>query len=747
MDAMNMMNMANMVNTINTVNAMNPVCRKENVFEGMHYRISVITEGLLRLEYSDDGTFEDRATQTVWNRKFPAAEFAAERGCKKLRITTRRLRLEYDEKRFSPEGLSITVTGDDRFPGREYDVWHFGEAAEDLGGTARTLDGADGPCPLGHGVISRKGYALLDDSHSLAVTEDGWVEPRREGICDLYFWGYGHDYKRCLQDFQNLCGNTPMLPRFALGNWWSRFYAYTEKSYRALMERFAGEQLPFSVAVIDMDWHLVDIDPEYGSGWTGYTWNRELFPDPSRFLQWLHDRGMRVTLNVHPADGVRAFEEHYPEMAQALGIDPETKTAIPFDPGSRKFMDAYLTKLHHPMEREGVDFWWVDWQQGTDSRMEGLDPLWMLNHLHFLDSGREGKRPITFSRYAGPGSHRYPIGFSGDTIISWKSLDFQPYFTATAGNIGYNWWSHDIGGHIFAAENDICRQEELTADEERGAGTEEELGELLVRWLQFGVFSPINRLHSSKGLSYHKEPWFYDEEKRKIMGEFLRLRHQLVPYLYTMNARCHRTGEPLIQPMYYSHPEQEEAYQVPNQYWFGTELLAAPVTRPVNPSTHMAETDMWLPEGIWFDFFTGEIFEGGKRVQMHRGIRSLPVLAKAGAIIPMTEEIFGADFLKNPGKLILRVYDGSDGAFRLYEDDNETQDYLDGVCAMTEIVWKHEKKELHILPVQGDRRLVPEQRDYEIEWYIPADNGAACIKRFSLHEVSAGLGITVVLEG
>lgn len=199
MDAMNMMNMANtakMVNTINTVNAMNPVCRKENVFEGMHYRISVITEGLLRLEYSDDGTFEDRATQTVGNRKFPAAEFVAERGCKKLRITTRRLRLEYDEKRFSPEGLSITVTGDDRFPGREYGLWHFGEAAEDLGGTARTLDGADGPCPLGHGVISRKGYELLDDSHSLAVTEDGWVEPRREGICDLYFWGYGHDYKR-----------------------------------------------------------------------------------------------------------------------------------------------------------------------------------------------------------------------------------------------------------------------------------------------------------------------------------------------------------------------------------------------------------------------------------------------------------------------------------------------------------------------------------------------------------------------
>lgn len=186
MDAMNMMNMANMVNTINTintVNAMNPVCRKENVFEGMHYRISVITEGLLRLEYSDDGTFEDRATQTVWNRKFPAAEFAAERGCKKLRITTRRLRLEYDEKRFSPEGLSITVTGDDRFPGREYDVWHFGEAAEDLGGTARTLDGADGRARWGMASFPGRGMrclmtAILWQSQKMA----GWNRAGRASV-------------------------------------------------------------------------------------------------------------------------------------------------------------------------------------------------------------------------------------------------------------------------------------------------------------------------------------------------------------------------------------------------------------------------------------------------------------------------------------------------------------------------------------------------------------------------------------
>ncbi len=704
------------------------ICMEENRIEGTHYRISVLTDGLIRLEYSEDGQFEDRPTQVVWNRDFPAAEFETERSTGAVRITTRRICLKYNGKSFSPEGLSITVTGDDRFPYREYGIWYFGETPEDLGGTARTLDGADGPCPLGYGILSREGYAILDDSRSLVITKDGWVEPRKKGICDLYFWGYGHDYRKCLRDFQYLCGSTPMLPRFALGNWWSRFYAYTEKSYQDLMKRFEKEELPFSVAVIDMDWHLVEIDPEYGSGWTGYTWNRELFPDPPRFLKWLHDRGMRVTLNVHPADGVRAFEDCYPEMAGAMGIDPETKEAIPFDPGSRKFMDAYLKVLHHPMERDGVDFWWIDWQQGTDSQMEGLDPLWMLNHIHFLDSGRDGKRPITFSRYAGPGSHRYPIGFSGDTIISWKSLEFQPYFTATAGNIGYSWWSHDIGGHMFA-ETGRCGDQ----------------GELLVRWMQFGVFSPINRLHSSKGMSYHKEPWFYDKKIQEVMGNCLRLRHRLIPYLYTMNARCHQTGEPMIQPMYYSHPEQEESYQALNQYWFGTELLVAPVTCPSDPHTHMAEVRMWLPEGIWTDFFTGQVYKGTQWVQMHRDIRSIPVLAKAGAIIPMTDEIFGSGFLKNPRKLILRIYDGADGIFRLYEDDNETQDYLSGVYAITEIAWNHKKKELRISPSQGAVQLVPEKREYEIEWYALAKNGVVRGTRICLDEVDAVEGAVVIL--
>jgi alpha-glucosidase (family GH31 glycosyl hydrolase) len=158
-------------------------------------------------------------------------------------------------------------------------------------------------------------------------------------------------------------------------------------------------------------------------------WNKELFPDHVAFLKDLRDRKLKTTLNTHPADGVRAFEKPYEAMCKALGRDsskgvvrpkplplarcPTDNQPIPFECADKKFFDEYLKLLHHPLEDEGVDFWWLDWQQGPHSEIKGVDPLWVLNHYHFLDSGRKGDRRFTFSRYAGPGSHRYPIGFSG----------------------------------------------------------------------------------------------------------------------------------------------------------------------------------------------------------------------------------------------------------------------------------------------------------------------------------------------
>ena len=665
------------------------------IIQGEKYRFTVLTEEMIRLEYCEDGQFEDRATQCVIDRKFKVPEYQVIENEESLEIITDKIHLVYNKQKFTDYGLSVQVRGNISV---YHSIWHFGEEATDLRGTARTLDEADGAIELEHGIISRFGYGILDDSRSLVITEDGWVEPRKEDCIDIYFLGYGHEYEHCLKDYYHLTGKTPLLPRYALGNWWSRFYRYNDQEYKALMTRFEKEEIPFSVSVIDMDWHLVDIDPKYGSGWTGYTWNKELFPDPKEFMTWLHDHGLKVTLNVHPAGGVQAHEEKYKEMAEAMGRDWEKEEPVNFDVTDQKFLKAYFEYFHHPSEEEGVDFWWLDWQQGGLSKIPGLDPLWMLNHYHYLDSGRRGKRRLTFSRYAGMGSHRYPVGFSGDTIISWESLAFQPYFTANASNVGYGWWSHDIGGHMKG-----YRDEELST-----------------RWIQFGVFSPIMRLHSSNSAFTGKEPWNYNAVSENIMKRYLKLRHEMIPYLYTMNYHASHDGQPLIRPMYYLEPEQPEAYEVPNEYYFGTELVVCPITEPTDKAAGTACVKAWIPEGKWYDIFSGLKYDGGRMLELYRSLEDIPVLAKEGAIIPLTDLTEYTNSVENPKELAVKIVPGKKNAFILMEDTGDTCEDKEENWAQTKLEWINEN-EFIIHPANGNLDVIPKRRTWKMEFYGIAD--------------------------
>lgn len=665
------------------------------IIQGEKYRFTVLTEEMIRLEYCEDGQFEDRATQCVIDRKFKVPEYQVIENEESLEIITDKIHLVYNKQKFTDYGLSVQVRGNISV---YHSIWHFGEETTDLRGTARTLDEADGAIELEHGIISRFGYGILDDSRSLVITEDGWVEPRKEDCIDIYFLGYGHEYEHCLKDYYHLTGKTPLLPRYALGNWWSRFYRYNDQEYKALMTRFEKEEIPFSVSVIDMDWHLVDIDPKYGSGWTGYTWNKELFPDPKEFMTWLHDHGLKVTLNVHPAGGVQAHEEKYKEMAEAMGRDWEKEEPVNFDVTDQKFLKAYFEYLHHPNEEEGVDFWWLDWQQGGLSKIPGLDPLWMLNHYHYLDSGRRGKRRLTFSRYAGMGSHRYPVGFSGDTIISWESLAFQPYFTANASNVGYGWWSHDIGGHMKG-----YRDEELST-----------------RWIQFGVFSPIMRLHSSNSAFTGKEPWNYNAVSENIMKRYLKLRHEMIPYLYTMNYHASHDGQPLIRPMYYLEPEQPEAYEVPNEYYFGTELVVCPITEPTDKAAGTACVKAWIPEGKWYDIFSGLKYDGGRMLELYRSLEDIPVLAKEGAIIPLTDLTEYTNSVENPKELAVKIVPGKKNAFILMEDTGDTCEDKEENWAQTKLEWINEN-EFIIHPANGNLDVIPKRRTWKMEFYGIAD--------------------------
>lgn len=691
-----------------------PIANDANIVKGKKYRFTILTPALIRMEYDQKGIFEDRASQSIFYRNFKAVDYVIHETETSLIIETEKLILNYlKDKEFAVDTLSI------RLKEEPASVWNYSEDFEELGGTASTLDGINGSIALGVGVCSRNGFSIIDDTNRMVLDDDGWVNVRRENTVDTYFFGYGFRYLDAIKDYYRLTGTPVMLPAYALGNWWSRYYKYTQESYIALMEKFKAEDIPFSVAVVDMDWHVVDtpegVDtwaPYSGAGWTGYSWNRELFPNYKGFLKYLSDNNLKTALNLHPADGCRWHEDMYEEMCKASGVKPETKEKIPFDILSPKAMANYFDILLHPYEEAGVNFWWMDWQQGTSygwihepntdgnlqDEREVLNPLWMLNHLHILDIQRHGKRPMYFSRFDGPGSHRYSIGFSGDTHITWESLAFQPYFTATASNIGYCWWSHDIGGHMCGYRDD----------------------ELVTRWIQLGVFSPINRLHCGNDVFNGKEPWDYTAEFEPIMKKYLRMRAELFPYLYTMNYRTYYDLEPLIWPMYYTHPKCSAAYEAKNQFWFGSELMVAPITQPRDKSDRLGGVNVWFPKGLWFDFFDGTVYHSakGRNLDVFREIQDYPVFAKAGAIVPQTVLESHSNKVEASNELTVTVFPGADNTFVLYEDEGEYYRFEKDEYVKTEMHLDYTDKKaiFSIHPAVGARTLIPSVRKWNIKF-------------------------------
>ena len=290
-----------------------PLASEQAIVKGEKYRFTLLADGLVRYEWAPDGQFEDRASTFAVNRNLPVPTFRLEESTDGLEITTDKYRLTYDKKAFSPSGLNVQVLG--KLTDHE-SFWRYGMQCSDLGGTVRTLDCVDGRVGLEPGVLSWSGFSVIDDSNTMLFDGD-WVSPRKSGPdrVDGYMFAFGHDYKGAMKAFYALSGDQPLLPRWALGNWWSRYYSYTADEYLNLMDRFRSEGLPFSVGVLDMGWHWVEHEKVIGSGWTGYSWNKDLFPDPPAFLTEMKKRGLKITPNVHPAEGIQPHEDAYVEVS------------------------------------------------------------------------------------------------------------------------------------------------------------------------------------------------------------------------------------------------------------------------------------------------------------------------------------------------------------------------------------------------------------------------------------------------
>ncbi|KAL9050648.1 MAG: hypothetical protein Q9162_006507 [Coniocarpon cinnabarinum] len=676
------------------------------------YRFTVLTEGLLRYEYAADGTFEDRPSFFAVNREQPVPEFRVIESEENLEIITKYYHLYYNKQEFSSRGLRVQVLGGATVSNS---FWRYGfhHEAEHyrLGGTTRTLDRIDGRMELGEGVINQNGYADIDDSDSMLFTDDGFVTARRPADggprIDGYLFAFGLDYKAAIKALYKVSGSQPLLPRWSLSNWWSRWAPYTDQDYLELMDRFRDNGIPLSVCVLDMDWHWVNepfVKAAGVSGWTGYSWNTKLLREPKKFLAQMRDKGLRLPACDHPADGVQFYEDVYEEVCKALGVDASTKDPIPFDITHREYVRVYFDIVLKKLYDDGLDFIWQDWQQGPVSALPGVDPIQPLNHFHYhaMQQPDHSRRPFIFSRYAGPGAHRYPVGFSGDAQITWASLQFQPEFTATASNIGFGYWSNDIGGHIFGERDN----------------------ELAVRWIQLGVLSPINRLHSSINPWINKEPWSYPTETFQAQAAALRLRFQLVPYLYSMVVRATRDDEPLVQPLYWSHPRRIEAYQNKNTFHFGSELLVLPLTTPREQHTKRSSINAFLPPcrgGRYIDIFSGIVYDADRSLTVHRRLDEVAVLAPQGSIIPLAAPVdekkatFGTPI---PDHLHIKVVAGSSGEFHLYEDNGNGDDLAHVNLITTAMKLDNDALRFVICPASGKdiHSVLPEKRTWSIEF-------------------------------
>ncbi|MCI2081758.1 MAG: glycoside hydrolase family 31 protein [Bacteroidales bacterium] len=654
------------------------------VMAGKDVRFTILTAGTIRMEWAPDGKFIDNSSFVAVDRHLPVPEYRVRRFGKRLAITTSRMEVTYivGSGKFTNKNLKIVSAKG--LSGASFE-WKPGMKQKDnLKGTYRTLDGYDGnmrdgkEMPIEDGLVARDGWTLIDDSNSLLFDGAGdwsWVTTREDvrgdsddkGAQDWYFMAYGDDYKQALGDFSKFAGKVPLPPRFAFGYWWSRYWSYSDTEVRDVINNFKRFDVPLDVMVIDMDWHPTYYQAgkdEFGQrlGWTGWSWNLGLFPDPDALLEWMGDNHIKTTLNLHPASGFAPWEDKYAEMAKAMDFDTTGGRYIPWQGSNKKFIKNFFDIEIHPLEKAGVDFWWLDWQQWLyDKQVKGLSNTWWLNYVFFTEKEHHGHtRPMLYHRWGGLGNHRYQIGFSGDAVIDWPSLDFQPYFTACASNVLYGYWSHDIGGHYF-----------------RGVKNKKLNPEMYARWMQFGTFSPIFRTHSSKDANIKKEIWNFRGDYYDALYGAIRLRYELVPYIYTTAREFYDTGIALCRPMYYDYPDKETAYDVKDEYMFGDDMLIMPITAPMDSARGLSEVSVWLPEGNdWYEWQTGTMLKGGRTVERSFAINEYPVYVKAGAIIPMYDKTVN-NLENEPANIVVAVFPGATGEGSLYEDAGDDKDYAD----------------------------------------------------------------------
>lgn len=636
------------------------ISNKESCIIGNKYRITILTPRLARLEYTPSGKFIDDPTALVINRTFPKTPYGITESETLIQIDTGIFTITYvKDRNFKAGNFGSNLKAVINNTTIEWQM--NSPQVKNLRGINYSIDSIKDKIILDTGLYSLDGYAIVKDNTPILTENDIFI-PREEGSKDIYLFMYNKDFDGCLNDYFTLTGYPNLIPRYALGAWWYKNDNYTSKDIISLVDRFNKDNIPISIFLL-------------GDSWRG---NNNYIPsiDLKNVSNYLTQKNIKLGVTINPNLEITKGTNEYNLISNYTNEEK-----FKFIPLSNEKLGIYLNMFINNLEMQGVELYSIDYNNPNDK----ID-LWKFAHYHHGKIETRGKRGLSLTRNHGIAVHRYPIIWSGKTLVNWTTLNLLPRYNLQGYNVGVSFIAHPIGGYHNGIEE----------------------AELYLRYIQFACFSPIFLLASEGGKYYKREPWKWNPIIENDIIYFMNLRYKLIPYIYTESYNYHKTGKGIVKPFYYDYPKILDDVQYKNQYFFGQNLFVSPITNKKNIVIDRVMKKIFVPDGIWFNLLDGKQYNGAKYYTNFYRDEDYPVFVKAGSIIPMSYNI-NEDI---PSTLELNIYPLNDGTYNLYEDDGITNNYKKGMYMITNFSYHYEKDNYTLKISKSEGKNLLSKRNY-----------------------------------
>lgn len=589
-------------------------------------------------------------------------------------------------------------------------------------------------------IQSTKGYGMFWDNYSPTTYTDNPQEMSFDsevGECMDYYFMYGGNADGVIAQIRDLTGQAPMYPLWTFGFWQSRERYKSQQETMEVVDKYRELGIPLDGII--QDWQYWGPN----SNWNSMNFDNPEFPDPQKMIDHVKKKNAKIMISIWASFGPDTNPYKDLEKINALfnfKTWPADGGVKAYDAYNEKARDIYWEHLNKGLFSKGIDAWWTDSTEpdhldvqekdfdiptamGTYRSVVNAFPLMsnkgVYEHQRAVTSD---KRVYLLTRCAFAGQQRYAANtWSGDVMCNWETFRKQIPTGLNFSLSGIPYWNTDIGGFFNWPYH--------------GGAENKAYHELYTRWFQYGTFLPMQRSHGSgvKKEIYNlgkKGDWVYDSEEK-----YINLRYALLPYLYSTGWQVTDNAGSFLRALFMDFNEDKKVHTISNQYMFGKAFLVTPVTRnmyvfsdkeqwkdPYEDFSKTGTQDVYLPKGTkWFDFWTGEVLNGGQMVTKEVPIDIIPLYVRAGSIVPFGPKVqYSTE--KKWNNLEIRIYPGADGEFVLYEDENDNYNYEKGVYSTIKFTWDDANRTLNIADREGTFPGMLKSRKFNIV-VVDKENG------------------------